>query len=107
MGKMQDPVHEFCSGQNRSKLLYCPSAKDLAHTLSASVCTHVHTCTQKITQGSVNQLVKCTLIKTVNFFISECTCKIVPNGILHFQCRTLNAAIPFYDNPGITVLAFP
>lgn len=67
----------------------------------------MHICTRKVTQESVNQLVKCTLIKTVNFLISECTCKIVPNGILHFQCRSHNAAIPFYDLPGKTVLAFP
>jgi len=69
-------------------------------------CAYTHICTWKVTQGSVNQLVKCTLIRNVNFFISECTCKIVPNGILHFQCRSHNAAIPYYDFPSITVMAF-
>jgi len=70
-------------------------------------CAYTHICKRKFTQGSVNQLVKCTLIQNVNFFNSECTCKIVPNGILHFQCWYHNAAIPYYDLPGITVLAFP
>jgi len=103
MGKMQDPVHEFW-------IAVLPQYKRFGSHLEHEcehACAYMHICTRKVTQGSVNQLVKCTLIKNVNFFISECTCKIVPNGIIHFQCRSHNAAIPYYDFPGITLLAFP